>query len=61
MVTQPKLENGYHQHDISKLETKSNISPEQYVEINEKQKNKEIISKYYLFGEIERDKLKNNK
>lgn len=61
MLTKPKLENGYHQHDISKLETKSDISPEQYVEINEKQKNKEILGKYFLFGEIERDKLKNYK
>lgn len=48
-----KIENAYNAHDISKLETKSNIAVADYVEITEKQKESKIIAKYDLFSEIE--------
>ncbi|MDE3271115.1 hypothetical protein [Pseudoalteromonas sp. G4] len=47
------IENAYHAHDISKLESKSNIAVADYVEITEKQKEIKIIAKYDLFSEIE--------
>jgi hypothetical protein len=47
------IENAYHAHDISKLETKSKIAVADYVEITEKQKEMKIIAKYDLFSEIE--------
>jgi len=48
-----KIENAYNTHDISKLESKSNIAVADYVEITEKQKESKIIAKYDLLSEIE--------
>lgn len=48
-----KIENAYNAHDISKLESKSNIAVADYVEITEKQKESKIIAKYDLLSEIE--------
>ncbi|MEC8324701.1 MAG: hypothetical protein VX100_01070 [Pseudomonadota bacterium] len=47
------FDNAYHEHDISKLAVKSNISVKEYIEITEQQKVKTIIEKYDLFAEIE--------
>ena len=47
------VENAYHAHDISKLESQSNIAVADYVEVTERQKETKIIAKYDLFSEIE--------
>ena len=47
------IKNAYHAHDISKLQEKSNIAVADYIEVSEKKKEKEIIAKYDLFGEMD--------
>lgn len=46
------IANGYNKHDISRLAKQTNLSVEDYVEINEQNKHQDIVEKYQLFSEI---------
>lgn len=55
--TSKSIANGYNKHDISRLAQHTNLSISDYVEINERNKNQNIINKYQLFSEIKEAQL----